>query len=223
MKKYGILLLLFIGIFTTLGKTTNTRENYKLLKFGDIYLKADTTQIDHEEVSKLLLPPPKPKKLGINYDKFIETLSFLESGQIENPYQVVNRYGYMGKFQFHWRTIRGLVRKGYLSNEYIKMTTKQFLNQPDKQHEAFDALIKHNQEVLRNYGLYEYIGKEIKGIKITEEGLLAASHLVGPYAVKDFVKTGGSMRTVWVKGKRIKKYDGNGTPLTLYLKEFENA
>jgi hypothetical protein len=50
----------------------------------------------------------------------------------------------------------------------------------------------------------------IKGIKITESGLIAAAHLCGHGAVKDFINS---------EGRNIAA-DGNSVKLTEYLKEF---
>ncbi len=58
--------------------------------------------------------------------------------------------------------------------------------------------------------LKPFLGKKIKGIKITESGIIASSHLVGYLSVKKFLNK---------KIKNIPK-DGNGVSFTVYLKEF---
>ena len=56
----------------------------------------------------------------------------------------------------------------------------------------------------------KYEGKTLNSIYITQSGLLAAAHLGGAGNVKDFLESGGLI---------IFK-DGNGTPITKYMKHF---
>ena len=62
-------------------------------------------------------PEEEPSEL----DLFLDALGYQESG---NRYWVVNRYGYMGRYQFGRETLQGL---GY----YV--TRKEFLNTPELQ------------------------------------------------------------------------------------------
>ena len=57
-----------------------------------------------------------------------------ESG---NRYDIVNRYGYMGKYQFGKKTLKGLG---------IKVTQDEFLNSPYIQEKAMYALLKQNTD-----------------------------------------------------------------------------
>lgn len=127
---------------------------------------------------------------------FLGELAYHES---RNRYTVVNRYGYMGKYQFGMTTLKGL---GY------NVSRNEFLNSPFLQEEAMLKLLDHNRDILTNY-INRYDGKYVHGIKITESGILAAAHLVGPSRVKNFLYTG-------------KVYtDGNNTPVTRYLTTFQ--
>ena len=58
--------------------------------------------------------------------------------------------------------------------------------------------------------LDKYVGKTIKGIYITESGLIAGAHLLGVGNVKKFLKS---------NGRKIPR-DGYGTPITEYLSRF---
>jgi len=136
-------------------------------------------------------PEEEPSEL----DLFLDALGYQESG---NRYWVVNRYGYMGRYQFGRETLQGL---GY----YI--TRKEFLNTPDLQEEAMLKLLNHNKFVLRNY-IKHYVGRKVYGVKVTESGMLAAAHLVGPEQVKEFLRTGKVAR------------DGNNTTMTSYMRRF---
>jgi hypothetical protein len=139
--------------------------------------------------------------------EFLDKMALLESSSTEKHqnYQVKNTLGYLGKYQFSKRTLRGL--------GFTALEIKEFLKFPELQESAMRILVEHNRSILfDSYKLNRYLGKKIRGILITEEGLLAAAHLVGPNAVKLFVRSGG---------KYISK-DGYNTPITRYLKVFQS-
>lgn len=123
---------------------------------------------------------------------FLTKIGFKESG---NRYDVVNRYGYMGKYQFGKETLEGL---GY------KVSKEEFLNNPLLQEEAMLTLLKHNKKNLKRF-IEKYDGEVIHNVYITESGILAAAHLAGPRNVKKFFR----------KGKDFK--DGLGTTMTSYM------
>lgn len=173
------------------------------------------------EVQDSIPPIPKPVKRidKLLYEEFKYKMAHLETGNLNNPYQVVNRYGYTGKYQFGMSTLRGLIRTGYLNASFSDL--RHFKNDSTLQEKAMDALITHNKDVLKRYKLYKYIGKRIGGVKITLEGMLAGAHLVGPYAVKHFIISGGSLSSVKVNGVMVRKIDGNGVSVKEYMKKFE--
>lgn len=138
----------------------------------------------------------KPIKIEIDQTQmFLDAIGMRESS---NRYDVVNKWGYMGKYQFGRNTLKNL---GY------DVTRKEFLNSPILQERAMLDLLNHNKEILQKYINY-WEGKKIYGTTITESGILAAAHLAGPGNVKRFLK----------EGKEFK--DGNGTKLTGYLTQF---
>ena len=128
-------------------------------------------------------------------DKFLTEVGHRES---TNRYDVVNRWGYMGKYQFGRSTLKGL---GY------NVSKKEFLSNHDLQEEAMMALLNHNKEKLQAY-IDIFDGKTVNGIYITESGILAAAHLGGQGSVKRFFKNGRVFR------------DGNGTKITSYMEKF---
>lgn len=138
-------------------------------------------------------------------ERFKYRMAMLESN---NDHTVVNRFGYMGKYQFGMSTLRLLAKRGYME----PVTKTEFLRDVMLQEKAMDALIKENRNYIYRNKLNLYIGKKVRNTKITLEGMLAASHLVGPYAVKQFLYTDG----------RVNKKDGNGTSVVDYLSKFEN-
>jgi hypothetical protein len=118
---------------------------------------------------------------------------------------------YIGKYQFG---DIALVDVGICKNKKeARVFKKNFTKNPSTWSErdqelAMKKLVDKNIHYLRNYR--KYIGKTIGGIKITEAGLVAASHLVGNGSVRKFLKS---------NGEKVAS-DGNGIHLTKYLKMF---
>ena len=136
-------------------------------------------------------------KYSCGLEDFKNTLGFVES---TNNYKCVNKWGYLGKYQFSRRTLKGL---GF------KVKKREFLNSPSIQEEALIALLNCNKKILQKE-IDKYEGIYINGIYVTESGLLASAHLLGPNAVKKYLKS---------NGRKIKK-DGLGTSIEKYLKLF---
>ena len=130
-----------------------------------------------------------------NMDLFLNDLGHRESG---NRYDVVNQFGYMGKYQFGKSTLRTLK---------IKVTNDAFLNSPDLQEYAMQQNLLYNKKRLQKY-IDKFEGQEINGILITESGILAAAHLGGAGSVRKYFRSGKIMQ------------DGNGVKITSYLKKF---
>ena len=128
-------------------------------------------------------------------DSFLTAVGFRESG---NRYDITNKWGYMGKYQFGKSTLKGL---GF------KVTKKEFLSNPQLQEEAMMALLLHNKEKLQLY-IDTFDGKTINGMLITESGILAAAHLGGQGSVKRYFKNGKVFK------------DGYGTKITSYMEKF---
>jgi len=149
--------------------------------------------IDSIEIIPLTVP--HIELITNSHDDFLNAIGFKESG---NRYDIVNRFGYMGRYQFGKKTLRGL---GF------KMSREEFLNSPKTQEKAMYALLKHNKKSLRKY-IEKYDGKIVHGVLVTESGLLAAAHLGGAGSVKKWFRTG-----------KVRK-DGNGVKITTYMKRF---
>ena len=128
-------------------------------------------------------------------DEFLFAVGHQESG---NRYFIVNRYGYMGKYQFGKSTLRTL---------RIKVSRSEFLKDTLLQEEAMLKLLLHNKKRLQKY-IDKYEGKVVHGILVTESGLLAAAHLGGAGSVKK-----------WFRSGKIRK-DGNGVKITTYMQRF---
>lgn len=134
--------------------------------------------------------------LGKSYIGFKEALGFKES---RGRYQIVNPYGYLGKYQFSRSTLKMM---GFKNIDC-------FLGNTEQQEAAFNAYISFNKWVLRNE-IARYVGKTIGGVKVTESGILAAAHLAGAGNVKKFLITNGSADFS----------DANGATVRYYLKMF---
>lgn len=132
-------------------------------------------------------------------EKSLEAFLYdLGNRESSNNYGVVNKYGYMGKYQFGHATLKAL---GY------KVTMYDFLKNPALQEEAMITLLKHNKFVLRHY-IRKYEGRKRNGVLVTESGILAAAHLGGPKNVKRLLDYG------------LNPADQNGTRLTHYMERF---
>ena len=146
-----------------------------------------------DESEKLSRPIPFTGKSFIG---FKQALAAKESAGI---YNLVNAYGYMGKYQFGRSTLRHVGVSDFTT----------FLESPDLQEEAIYALLSINKWELRKE-IRNYSGRVINGITITESGLLAAAHLAGTSSVKTYLRSNGK------NGFK----DGFGTSLRSYIKRF---
>ena len=161
----------------------------------------ETMLVDLEKERELELLKIEQERIRIEQYHKQELENFLNAiGHREstNRYDVVNRWGYMGKYQFGRSTLKGL---GF------KVTKQEFLNNPQLQEEAMMALLLHNKEKLQKY-IDVFDGQTVNGMLITESGILAAAHLGGQGSVKRYFKNGKVFR------------DGNGTKITSYMKQF---
>jgi hypothetical protein len=134
--------------------------------------------------------------VGKSFNGFREALAFKES---QGRYTVVNSFGYLGKYQFGKSTLK----------RFNIHDTKSFLNDPGLQEDAFLALCSVNKWILRK-DIKRSVGKRIKGILITESGILAAAHLAGAGNVKKYLRSGG----------KTNFSDAYGSSISYYLKRF---
>ena len=128
-------------------------------------------------------------------ERFLTDVGFRESG---NRYDITNKWGYMGKYQFGKKTLKGL---GF------DVSKEEFLNNPQLQEEAMMALLLHNKEKLQKY-IDVFDGQTVNGMYISESGILAAAHLGGQGSVKRYFKNGKVFK------------DGFGTKITSYMAQF---
>jgi len=196
VKKWGY----FIGLGLFITVVSSGFRTNEVKQFG----KIEGFHLADDEITNYTVPTvDETVKVTFNfpftgksYIGFKQAVAIKES---QGHYKLVNPFGYMGKYQFGKSTLRAL---GIYN-------TREFLNNPTLQERAFKALLCKNKWELRRE-IAKYDGKVIKGVKITESGLLAAAHLAGANSVKNFLRSNGN------RGFR----DGFGTSLKSYIKKF---
>ena len=187
MKKF-LLILITVGSLTLLSSFT-----YRTIR-------ANITSIQVMEMEPITIVPIDTPTIKIKIDTkthnaFLEAIGHQES---RNRYDIVNRYGYMGKYQFGKETLKTVK---------IKVSTEEFLDNPELQELAMMRLLTYNKKKLQKL-INKYEGEVIHGVLVTESGLLAAAHLGGQGSVKKWFRTGN-----------VRK-DGNGIKITSYMVKF---
>lgn len=168
-------------------------EGFHLGENEKISYSVPSENEDEIEIESSLVAVPY---VGKTFVGFKQALAFKESRGVLN---MVNSYGYMGKYQFGKSTLRSVGVYDF----------DEFLRNPELQDKAFRALIAKNKWELRKE-IKKYNGKVINGVKITESGLIAAAHLGGAGSVKRYLRSNGQ------RGFK----DGFGTSLRSYIKKF---
>lgn len=152
-----------------------------------------------------------PADTGDEYQAFLDELGFRESS---NDYTVVNRFGYMGRYQLGTLALREI---GYmdengawtdLAHTAGIYTRQDFLNSPQVQDAAVRAYHEKTYGYIKALGLDAYVGSTYCGILVTESGLLAACHLVGVVGMQKGLRTGQHV------------YDGNHVSAAVYMELF---
>ena len=152
-----------------------------------------------------------PGESGDEYDDFLNDLGSRES---TNDYTVVNRFGYMGRYQMGTLALKetGFMDENgawtSLANSYGIYSQQDFLNSPEGQDAAVRAYHEKTCTYIKAMGLDEYVGTTYCGIPVTESGLLAACHLVGVVSIKKGLQTGQHV------------YDGNHVSAAVYMELF---
>lgn len=127
--------------------------------------------------------------------RFLDDIGFMESS---NNHRAVNRFGYMGTYQFSMTLLRNL---GYDGTAYA------FINDPLLQDYMMMRLLKHNSKVLAR-PIEMFDGTMINGTIVTKSGILASAHLIGPYRTRLYLEYG------------LDFSDANGTKASDYLFRF---
>uniref|UniRef100_UPI00197FDC7E LysM peptidoglycan-binding domain-containing protein n=1 Tax=Burkholderia sp. Ac-20379 TaxID=2703900 RepID=UPI00197FDC7E len=155
-------------------------------------------------------------------------------------YTIVNKYGYVGKYQFGESALSDL---GYYVSDGTSPLIKQpdghkkflyqwkgtwtgkdgikslddFRNSPDEQDVAAVAWVRLLCSRAKHYGATEYEGKVIGGITITHSGIIGAAHLKGFGSEKH----PGVMQFLSSNGA-VDPTDANGTSVSHYISKFND-
>ena len=155
------------------------------------------------------------KKSNDQTKEFLDAMAHRESsdnwkaakrGRIKGKDGVTRHADYVGKYQFGYYAFKE-IGKNQIKYDQFKRNPNSY---PEAEQDAdMIRLMKRNQHYLRNHK--KHIGRTISGVDVTESGIIAAAHLVGNKAVRDFLDSNG----------KTDKRDGNGVRCSDYMKEFQ--
>ena len=135
---------------------------------------------------------------------------FLVQAESGGDTQADNKLGYVGRGQFDEARLIDAKRAGVIPPD---LTLEQFKSDPGVQKAVEAWHVSDVNNYIQDRGLGAFVGKTIKGIPVTEEGLLAVAHLGGKGGMAKFLKSGGQYDPA----------DANGTKLSDYLMLASNA
>ena len=147
--------------------------------------------------ANIYVPVPFTVRDFVGFKNF---LGFFESG---SDYKKVNRFGYLGKYQFG---------KGTLKMYGVRNLSEYRLN-PELQEKVFLMNVMRNKWILRRE-ISWYSNRYLNGTYISESGIIAAAHLSGPGNVKKFLRSHCN--------PDLDKRDANGTSISDYLNIFKD-
>ena len=183
-----LILLFILTSFGNKATTVKVPETLKVKEPTEVLFPKNKTAIS----ATMVVPP----FLGSSYIGFKEALAFKES---QGNYFTTNTLGYLGKYQFGIGTLQ-------LMGVY---SATRFLNDPILQEKVFYTNMARNKWILRR-DIARFVGKRIRGVEITESGMLAAAHLAGPGNVKKYLRSYG----------QIDVADEYGTSIADYIRKF---
>ena len=191
MKKILLILIINVLFISNINTSINDIANNKGMVSATIEQNITVRQCIPTTVMNFMI---------VNKD-FLYAIGHLES---RNRYNITNKFGYIGKYQFNPNTISGL---GYTVSNIT------FLNDPVLQEQIMWTYLKYHEYILQEYidkydNTYYHISDN-DSIYITKSGILGAAHLSGAGNVIKFFKSNGKRKFA----------DAFGTSLRKYLKE----
>jgi len=135
-----------------------------------------------------------------DYVGFKNFLGFFESG---SNYNKVNRFGYMGKYQFGKETLK----------MFGVRNLSDYKSNPALQEEVFLMNVMRNKWILRRE-ISWYSDRYLNGIYVSQSGIIAAAHLSGPGNVKKYLRSHCD--------PDLNKRDANGTSISDYINIFKD-
>jgi len=153
-----------------------------------------TEEIPVVKIEEIIVNKPSKQH---QLHELMDAIGRLESN---GRYDVVNRFGFMGKYQFSARTLKHL---GY------NVTREHFLNSPQLQDSAMVQYLKDNYTNLEHH-IMEYGYTTHNGIYLTPSSILAGAHFAGANGMKKFLEN------------NIGTTDSNGMTIAKYMQRFTN-
>ena len=147
--------------------------------------------------ANIYVPVPFTVRDFVGFKNF---LGFFESG---SNYNKVNRFGYLGKYQFGKGTLK----------MYGVRNLSEYKGNPELQEKVFLMNVMRNKWILRRE-ISWYSNRYLNGTYISESGIIAAAHLSGPGNVKKFLRSHCN--------PDLDKRDANGTSISDYLNIFKD-
>lgn len=155
------------------------------------------------------------------YADFKTALGQYESG---NNYGFVSSLQYLGRWQFSEESLKAAgfyqgdstTARDYvgawtpLAASFGVTSKASFLASPAAQDAALESWFRYVDNDIHQLGLAKYEGQTLNGVAITGSGLFAGTHLVGVWALKSFLESGGTNVP----------QDGYGTTVVTYLTNF---
>ena len=143
------------------------------------------------------LPIPYTVRDFVGFKNF---LGFFESG---SDYDKINRFGYIGKYQFGKGTLK----------MYGVTNLVNYKNNPELQEKIFLMNVMRNKWILRRE-ISWYSNRYLGGVYVSESGIIAAAHLSGPGNVKKYLRSHCDAS--------LNKKDANGTSISDYMRIFKD-
>ena len=143
------------------------------------------------------LPIPYTVRDFVGFKNF---LGFFESG---SDYDKINRFGYIGKYQFGKGTLK----------MYGVTNLVNYKNNPELQEKIFLMNVMRNKWILRRE-ISWYSNRYLGGVYVSESGIIAAAHLSGPGNVKKYLRSHCDAN--------LNKKDANGTSISDYMRIFKD-
>ena len=183
---FKIFLIYFLAVFF-LSSTDLPTSN---LSFEYSVESKDNSNLNY-------LPIPYTVRDFVGFKNF---LGFFESG---SDYDKINRFGYIGKYQFGKGTLK----------MYGVTNLVNYKNNPELQEKIFLMNVMRNKWILRRE-ISWYSNRYLGGVYVSESGIIAAAHLSGPGNVKKYLRSHCD--------ENLNKKDANGTSISDYLRIFKD-
>ncbi len=183
---FKIFLIYFFAVFF-LNSSDLTTSN---LNFEYSVESKDNSNLNY-------LPIPYTVRDFVGFKNF---LGFFESG---SDYDKINRFGYIGKYQFGKGTLK----------MYGVTNLMNYKNNPELQEKIFLMNVMRNKWILRRE-ISWYSNRYLGGVYVSESGIIAAAHLSGPGNVKKYLRSHCDAS--------LNKKDANGTSISDYMRIFKD-